>query len=185
MTRKLLHPGTVTALCAALLTVLMAIFPVSVLQSSLRGLAIWWEVLFPALFPFFVISELMLGIGIVHFAGKLLDPFMRPLFRIPGSGGFVLAMGYLSGYPVGARLASQLWDQRLITREEGERLIAVTTTSDPIFLMGAVSVGFFHQPAIAAVLAAAHYGGSLIVGLIMRFHGRTAETHDSIAEPSS
>ncbi len=171
MARMLLHPSTVTAFCAALLAALMAVFPEPVLHSSLRGLAIWWEVLFPALFPFFVISELMLGIGIVHFMGKLMDPFMRPLFRIPGSGGFVLAMGYLSGYPVGARLTSQLRDQQLLTRVEGERLVAITTTSDPIFLIGAVSVGFFHQQALAPILAAAHYGGSLIVGVLMRFHG--------------
>ncbi|CDN44361.1 sporulation integral membrane protein YlbJ [Paenibacillus sp. P22] len=173
MARMLLHPSTVTAFCAALLAALMAVFPEPVLHSSLRGLAIWWEVLFPALFPFFVISELMLGIGIVHFMGKLMDPFMRPLFRIPGSGGFVLAMGYLSGYPVGARLTSQLRDQQLLTRVEGERLVAITTTSDPIFLIGAVSVGFFHQSALAPILAAAHYGGSLLIGVLMRFHGAT------------
>ncbi|QGG55388.1 nucleoside recognition domain-containing protein [Paenibacillus sp. B01] len=182
MSRKLLHPSTVTALCAALLMALMAFYPASVLASSLRGLSIWWEVLFPALFPFFVLSELMLGLGIVHFAGKLLDPVMRPVFRIPGSGGFVLAMGYLSGYPVGARLASQLWDQKLISRVEGERLVAVTTTSDPIFLIGAVSVGFFHQAAIAPVLAAAHYGSSLAIGFLMRWHGR-GESEEGASDP--
>ncbi|QJC51251.1 sporulation integral membrane protein YlbJ [Paenibacillus albicereus] len=182
MSRKLLHPSALTALCAALLMALMAFYPASVLASSLRGLSIWWEVLFPALFPFFVLSELMLGLGIVHFAGKLLDPVMRPAFRIPGSGGFVLAMGYLSGYPVGARLASQLWDQKLITRVEGERLVAITTTSDPIFLIGAVSVGFFHQPGIAPVLAAAHYGSSLAIGFLMRWHGR-GEAEAAAPEP--
>ncbi|OXM17307.1 sporulation integral membrane protein YlbJ [Paenibacillus herberti] len=179
MLRTLLHPSTLTALIAVLLMLLMACFPAPVLESSLKGLSIWWEVLFPALFPFFVLSELMLGLGIVHFAGKLLDPFMRPVFRIPGSGGFVLAMGYLSGYPVGARLTSQLWDQRLINKVEGERLVAITTSSDPIFLIGAVSVGFFHQAAIAPVLAAAHYGGSLLIGLLMRFHGREESTSDA------
>lgn len=182
MLRSLLHPSTLTALIAALLMLLMALFPAPVLESSLKGLAIWWEVLFPALFPFFVLSELMLGLGIVHFAGRLLDPFMRPIFRIPGSGGFVLAMGFLSGYPVGARLTSQLWDQRLINRDEGERLVAITTTSDPIFLIGAVSVGFFHHPAIAPVLAAAHYGGSILVGLLMRFHGSKHTGGDAVHE---
>ncbi|SDS20507.1 sporulation integral membrane protein YlbJ [Paenibacillaceae bacterium GAS479] len=182
MLRTVLHPSTLTALIAVLLMLLMACFPAPVLESSLKGLSIWWDVLFPALFPFFVLSELMLGLGIVHFAGKLLDPFMRPVFRIPGSGGFVLAMGYLSGYPVGARLTSQLWDQRLINKVEGERLVAITTSSDPIFLIGAVSVGFFHQAAIAPVLAAAHYGGSLLIGLLMRFHGRDETTSDTAAE---
>ncbi|WP_245600135.1 sporulation integral membrane protein YlbJ [Paenibacillus harenae] len=152
----------------------MTVYPTETLNSSLRGLSIWWQVLFPALFPFFVISELLLGFGIVHFFGKLLDPLMRPLFRLPGIGGFVVTMGYISGYPVGARLTAQLWEQRLVSRAEGERLVAFTTTSDPIFLIGAVSVGFFHNVALAPLLAAAHYGGGLLIGFLMRFHDRHA-----------
>ena len=92
--------------------VLMALFPEAALQSALRGLAIWWDVLFPSLFPFFVISEVLLGFGVVHLIGTLLDPMMRPLFRIPGAGGFVAAMGYVSGYPVGAKLTAKLWEQK-------------------------------------------------------------------------
>ncbi|MEC0232082.1 sporulation integral membrane protein YlbJ [Paenibacillus alba] len=147
-------------------------FPHDGLQAALRGVSIWWDVLFPALFPFFVISEILLGFGIVHFFGTLLDPMMRPVFRIPGIGGFVMAMGFASGYPIGAKLTSQLWEQQLVNREEGERLVAFTTSSDPIFLIGAVSIGFFHDASLAIILATAHYGGSLLIGFMMRFHGR-------------
>jgi sporulation integral membrane protein YlbJ len=160
----------VTALFSVI--VLMALFPEAALQSALRGLSIWWDVLFPSLFPFFVISEVLLGFGVVHLIGTLLDPLMRPLFRIPGAGGFVAAMGYVSGYPVGAKLTAKLWEQKMVTREEGERLVAFTTSSDPIFLIGAVSIGFFHDPKIGLILALSHYGGGFLVGLIMRFHGR-------------
>lgn len=186
MLKALFHPLSLVAFAAFLLTMLMSVFPDAALQSSLRGLVIWWQVLFPALFPFFVISELMLGLGIVHFFGRLLDPLMRPLFRLPGIGGFVVAMGYLSGYPVGARLTAQLWEQRLVTRAEGERLVAFTTTSDPIFLIGAVSVGFFHQAALAPILAAAHYGGGLAIGLLMRFHapGEDAKPSSATGSPA-
>lgn len=179
MLRAMIHPLSLTAMTALFIALLMAVYPNETLFSSLRGLSIWWQVLFPALFPFFVISELMLGLGIVHFLGKLLDPFMRPLFRIPGIGGFVVAMGYMSGYPVGARLTSQLWEQRLITRNEGERLVAFTTTSDPVFLIGAVSVGFFHNVALAPLLAAAHYGSGFAIGLLMRFHGSREDRAES------
>ncbi|CQR58069.1 sporulation integral membrane protein YlbJ [Paenibacillus riograndensis] len=151
---------------------LMIMNPASSLDAALRGLSVWWDVLFPSLFPFFVISEMMLGFGVVHLFGALLDPLMRPLFNIPGSGGFVAAMGYVSGYPVGARLTAKLREQGLLNRVEGERLVAFTTSSDPIFLLGAVSVGFFHDASLGLILALAHYGGGLIVGLLMSFHGR-------------
>jgi len=172
------------ALLAIGLALLMAAFPAESLRAAVKGVGIWWDVLFPALFPFLVLSEVMLGMGLVHFFGTLLDPLMRPVFRVPGIGGFVMTMGFVSGYPVGARLTSQLWEQRLLNREEGERLVSFTTSSDPIFLIGAVSVGFFHNPALAMLLAAAHYGGAVLVGLVMRFHGCSKrERRDSAAAP--
>ncbi|RKN65443.1 sporulation integral membrane protein YlbJ [Paenibacillus ginsengarvi] len=155
---------------------LMLLYPAQSLEAALRGLSIWWDILFPALVPFLVIAELMLGFGIVHFFGTLLDPMMRPLFRVPGIGGFAMAMGFASGYPVGARLTAQLWEQRLLGRDEGERLVSFTTTSDPIFLIGAVSVGFFHNVGLAVILAAAHYGTGVVIGLLMRFHGSRTMT---------
>jgi sporulation integral membrane protein YlbJ len=154
------------------------------LNASLRGVAVWWEVLFPALFPFFVLSELLLGFGIVHLAGTLLDPFMRPLFRLPGVGGFIVAMGFVSGYPVGSRLTSRMMEQKLITRSQGERLVAMTTTSDPIFLIGAVCIGFFGSLQAAPVLAAAHYSSALLLGVGSRFQWKKTapEAEATVAE---
>lgn len=89
--------GIVLAACM----LLMLIHPSSSLDAALRGLAVWWDVLFPSLFPFFVISEIMLGFGIVHLFGALLDPLMRPLFNIPGSGGFVVPWDMCQDIPSG------------------------------------------------------------------------------------
>lgn len=183
MTRSRLPMLFVVAF-ALLFIVLLMLHPDEALQASIRGISIWWDVLFPSLLPFFIISEALLGFGIVHFIGTLLDPIMRPLFRVPGVGGFVVAMGYASGYPVGAKLTSQLREQKLITRAEGERLVSFTTSSDPIFLIGAVSVGFFENAGIALILAAAHYGSGLLLGLLMRFHNRQAPATPLPAEDS-
>lgn len=162
----------VILLMLAVTGLIMLAFPASSWDAAVRGLSIWWDVLFPSLFPFLVVSEVLLGFGIVHFLGKLMDPFMKPLFNIPGSGGFVAAMGFAAGYPVSAKLTAKIREQGLISREEGERLVSFTTSSDPIFLIGAVSVGFFHNSKLAGLLALAHYGGSIIIGLLMRFYGR-------------
>ncbi|MFK0525783.1 sporulation integral membrane protein YlbJ [Paenibacillus illinoisensis] len=180
---KLTH--VLITLALLVLCFLMVLFPAETWHASVRGLSIWWDVLFPSLFPFLVLSELLLGFGIVHFLGTLLNPLMRPLFRVPGSGGFVFAVSCASGYPTGAKLTAQLWDQKLVTREEGERLVAFTTSSDPIFMIGAVSVGFFHNVAVAPVLVASHYAAAFIVGLLMRFHGRAASSSSPSPTPST
>lgn len=181
MNVKKIH-GPLLAVGLAGCMLLLLIHPEASLSAALRGLTVWWDVLFPSLFPFFVISEVMLGFGVVHLFGTLLDPLMRPLFGIPGSGGFVAAMGYVSGYPVGAKLTAKLREQNLISRIEGERLVAFTTSSDPIFLLGAVSVGFFHDASLGLILALSHYGAGLLVGLLMSFHGRREEV---ISTPDS
>ena len=72
--------------------------PQAALLASIRGLNIWWEVVFPSLLPFFIIAELLISIGVVKFIGVILEPLMRPLFRVPGIGGFVWAMGMASGF---------------------------------------------------------------------------------------
>lgn len=145
-------------------------FPEESFNASLRGLKVWWEIIFPALFPFLLTSELLLGFGIVRFLGVLLEPLMRPLFNVPGVGGFVLTMGFASGYPMGAKLSTRLREQKLISKTEGERLVAFTSTSDPLFIFGAISVGFFHDPKLGVSLAIIHYLSSLLVGFIMKYY---------------
>lgn len=155
---------------AILIAIAIIQYPEDSFNASLRGLRIWWDIIFPALFPFLITAELLFGFGVVHFMGVLLEPLMKPLFNVPGVGGFVLAMGFASGYPMGAKLSARLREQNLISRVEGERLVSFTSTSDPLFLTGAIAVGFFHDPKLGATLAIIHYLSSIIVGLIMRFY---------------
>lgn len=154
-------------------------FPEEAFQASLKGLDTWWKIVFPSLLPFFIVSELLIGFGIVRFIGVLLEPFMRPIFRVPGVGGFVWAMGMASGNPAGAKLTVRMRQEKAITRIEGERLVAFTSSANPLFIFGAVAVGFFHNVQLGIILGIAHYTGNIFVGLIMRFYGKEKlEKHD-------
>ncbi len=162
-----------TLLLAASITIValaVILFPEHTLEASKSGLSMWWNIVFPSLLPFFIISELLIGIGVVRFIGILLEPLMRPLFRVPGSGAFVLAMGIASGFPAGAKYTAHLRKNNDISAIEGERLVSFTNCSNPLFIFAAVAVGFFHNPALGVILAAAHYAGNILVGFVMRFH---------------
>lgn len=167
------HSPILTLLLAfstiALVFALVAYSQIS-FEAAVRGLKIWWEVVFPSTLPFIVLSEILMGLGVVHFVGVLLEPLMRPLFNVPGTGGFVLAMGFSSGYPVAAKLTTRLRQQGNVTQAEGERLVSFTTTGDPLFVMGAVAIGFFHSEQMGFILALTHYLSAVIMGLIYRFH---------------
>lgn len=158
------------------LTLAIIFNPKESLEASTRGLSIWWEVVFPSLLPFFIVSELLIGFGVVKFIGVLLEPFMRPIFRVPGVGGFVWAMGMASGNPAGAKLTARIRQENQITSLQAERLVCFTSSSNPLFIFGAVAVGFFNDATLGILLAAAHYLGNLFVGLTMRFYGGNEQT---------
>ncbi|MGF7533317.1 dipicolinic acid transporter SpoVV [Bacillus mexicanus] len=159
------------------LTATVISHPQASFEASKTGLSMWWEVVFPSLLPFFILSELLIGFGIVRFVGVLLEPFMRPIFRVPGVGGFVLAMGMASGNPAGAKLTARLRQEKQISRVEAERLASFTNSSNPLFIFGAVAVGFFQNASLGILLASAHYLGNLAVGLTMRSYGRKEEQY--------
>lgn len=160
------------ASAAIILAFSLVLFPKEALEASGRGLDMWWNVVFPSLLPFFIVSELLIGFGVVSFLGVILEPLMRPLFRVPGLGGFVWAMGLASGNPAGAKLAVQMRQQKRITRIEGERLAGFTNSSNPLFIFGAIAVGFFYNPALGMILALSHYAGNILVGIVLRFYGK-------------
>ncbi|MEH7075074.1 sporulation integral membrane protein YlbJ [Neobacillus drentensis] len=147
-------------------------YPQESLDASIRGLNMWWEIVFPSLLPFFIVSEMLIGFGVVKFIGVLLEPLMRPLFKVPGVGGFVWAMGMASGFPAGAKFTARLRQEGQLSQIEAERLVSFTNSSNPLFIFGAVSVGFFYNPHLGLTLALAHYLGNICVGLIMRFYGK-------------
>lgn len=147
-------------------------FPDQTFEASIRGLNIWWEVVFPSLLPFFIIAELLISFGVVGFIGVLFEPIMRPLFNVPGVGSFAWIMGMASGYPSGAKISARLLEENKLTKIEAERLLSFTNASSPLFIFGAVSVGFFHDAKLGLLIALSHYAGNALVGICMGFYGR-------------
>lgn len=128
--------GRITALvwaaAAVLLTLSLVLYPETALHAAKDGMNLFLNVVFPSLLPFFILSEIMLGLGVVHFIGVLFTPLMRPLFNTPGEGAFVLSMGLAAGYPMDAVITARFRKQGLCTRIEGERMLAYSNTADPV-----------------------------------------------------
>lgn len=161
----------VWALSAVLLTLSLVLYPRAAVESAKEGLSLFLNVVFPSLLPFFILSDVLLALGVVHFIGVLFEPLMRPLFNVPGEGAFVLSMGLAAGYPMDAVITSRFRKSGMCTRVEGERMLAFSNTADPLFIFGAVAVGMFSMPALGKTMALAHYLGALLVGLLFRFYG--------------
>lgn len=163
---------------------LLITFPKEAFDASLLGLNMWWEVVFPSLLPFFIIAELLLSFGVVKFIGRILEPVMRPIFNVPGVGSFAWIMGMASGYPTGAKITARLREEGELSQIEAERLVAFTNASSPLFIFGAIAVGFFHDAALGLFIAVCHYAGNLLVGICMRFYGKNPKQKKSMTKKS-
>lgn len=150
----------------------LIIFPSNTINAALNGLKTWSNIVLPSLMPFFIGAEILIGLGVVNFIGVLLNPIMQPLFGVSGEGSFSFAMSIASGYPIGVSLVSKLRKQNLISRVEAQRLVSFCSTSGPLFMIGAVSVGMFKNPSIGALLTSSHYLGAITIGILFRNYGR-------------
>ena len=147
----------------------MLINPRETVQAASQGLVLWYSVVLPALLPFFIVAELLVKIRFVNFMGILMEPVMRPLFRLPGCSSLVLVMGFTSGFPVGAVLTRKLYDQQQLTADEAERLLVFTNNASPLFILGAVGIGMLGNPQAGYLLALAHYLSNFLLGILLRF----------------
>lgn len=167
-----------------LLALAMFYYPQEVVRSATDGLSLWWHYVLPALLPFFILSELLLASGFVHFMGVLVEPLMRPVFRLPGQASFVVAMSFTSGIPIGAILTSRLRNQNALTKVEGERLLAFTCNPSPGFMFGAVASSMLLRPELGIVLVSSVYLGNIIVGILFRFYGAKGTNKLPYSKPS-
>lgn len=158
-------------LCAAagLLT-----YPQQSMQAARQGLDLCANVIVPSLFPFFVLSSLVVELGMAGWLGRALERVMYPLFRVSGAGAGALVLGFVGGYPVGARTAIRLYEKGLCSRAETERLLAFCNNSGPAFILGVVGVGVFGSSRVGLLLYLVHMAAGLLVGLVFRFHGPAA-----------
>jgi len=147
----------------------LILFSETSVNAALKGVRLWLDIVLPSLFPFFVASEVLNSTGFVRATGVLLEPVMRPLFKVPGCGSFALAMGITSGYPVGARITCSLLENGDISRSEAERLLAFTNNSGPLFIVGAVATGMYGIPSLGLFLLACHIAAAFTVGILLGF----------------
>lgn len=174
----------VLAAALALATAGLVIFPRECSLAAREGLSLCGNVIIPSLFPFFVLSSLLVDLGLVGYVGRAMEGIMYPLFRVSGPCASALALGFIGGYPVGARTAISLYRQGLCTRAEAQRLLAFCNNSGPAFILGVVGAGVFGSGRVGLLLYLTHIAASCLVGLLFRFYGGRETARDRRGGPT-
>ena len=166
-------------------TFCLLIFSKSNLPAVKSGLALWANSVIPSLFPFFVATELLMHTNIITLFGNLLNRFMKPFFNIRGEGAFAFIMGIISGYPVGAKIASNFRQNNICSKEECERLLSFTNNSGPLFIIGTVGILMFKNTTIGILLFITHLLACVTVGFIFRYWKKDKNTFHTTPSSSS
>ena len=163
----------------------LLLFSSSNLPAIKKGLSLWENSVVPALFPFFVATELLMNTNFVTILGRFLNKIMKPLFNIRGEGSFGFIMGLISGYPVGAKIACDFRVKNICSKEECERLLSFTNNSGPLFIVGTVGISMFGNSTIGLLLLITHILACITVGIIFRFWKFGKKSPDYVSTKTS
>ena len=130
-----------------------------------NSLSLCANVLIPSLFPFLILSDLILSAGAADRLGAVVAKPFRALLGISGAGVSAVLLGMLCGFPIGARMTVSLYEQGRIDRGEAERLLAFCSIPSPAFLIGSVGVSLLGSRSQGILLYAVNVTSSFLVCL--------------------
>lgn len=125
-------------------------------QDGLRLIA---TAVLPVLFPFFVITSLILNLT------NATHPWL------------VSVLAYCSGYPNGARLTQDLYSQQRISLPQAQQLIITTSTPSPFFVIATAGVVFLHEIKLGCAIFLCAIIGAILNGYLWRPTKKLKQTY--------
>ena len=134
-----------------------------------KGLVLCATAVIPALFPFMVISEIVVTSGVGLRVSRLFARPMRRLFGVGEAGACAYILGLVCGFPIGAKTAVSLYDQGCITKSELERLMTFCNNPGSAFVISAVGVALLGNQRVGIALYLSVILSSLTVGIVGKY----------------
>ena len=131
------------------------------------GLRLWYEKMVPVLFPFMVLSGTLIRMGLVESLIRPIRPFFGKLFRISDPAVYTILMGFLCGFPMGARTTAEFRNRQELSVAEGQFLLAFCNNFGPVYFLGFV-LPLLHRTLKLPYLMGM-YGIPVIYGLFLRY----------------
>ena len=127
----------------------LLLYPQEALAASKEGMQLWLNVLLPVLLPFLILTGILIH---TNMAGKLLQPvevIWNKVLGVSAAGAYAVIVGALCGYPVGAKIISDLYENHQISESEAKYLLTFTNHASPVFVRICVisvsKIRFLHE----------------------------------------
>ncbi len=139
------------------------------------GFSFCIQVLIPSLFPFIFLSSFMVKSGISALLGKLFSPITKILFYLPGCSAPAIILGLTGGYPSGAKYVKSLLDEKLINKEQANRMMCFNVGAGPAFIISAVGEILFKNKQIGIIIFSSEISFALLLGVFLGFCARISK----------
>lgn len=121
-----------------MLTLLLLSFPKESLSYSFTGLQLWFNKMIPTLLPFMILSGIMIRLNLTESFVRVLSPVLTPVLSISLNGIYAVVIGFLCGFPMGAKVIADLLFHNKISKKEAEFLLSFCNNIGPIYFISFV-----------------------------------------------
>jgi len=154
-----------TAACLGLAALLVINSPLAT-EGARQGLLLCGRVIIPSMYPFFVLCGLLTQLELRPARRRSL---LWAVLRQPPTALWVILLGFLSGYPVGAKMSAQMMDRGMLSRPQAQRLQLFCVNAGPAYLIGAVGTAMMGSRRAGLILFVSMTASALALGIVTRF----------------
>ncbi|HEY5561134.1 MAG TPA: sporulation integral membrane protein YlbJ [Clostridiaceae bacterium] len=143
------------------------IFPQRCMTASIYGAEIFFKSVFPALFPFLVLTNLLFLYDGINIYSKIFGNILCKPLKLPKEASVVLIISFLCGYPLGAKYSFDLYNKGIIDYYDFNRLASIASNSSPIFMIGTIGTAIYGNPLLGYILLGGNLLSCIAMGLIL------------------
>ena len=136
--------------------------------SIIYALKMWVNKLIPALFPFFIISDILINYNITEYIPKFIKKMCKDVWKITDNMLAIFILSMISGFPSNARNTRMMYDMNSIDVDEANHILMFSHFSNPIFILMTVGIFFFNNKKIGIIILVVHYLSNFILGFFLR-----------------
>lgn len=164
---KIFRKNLILTLLLGTLLVFILCFSDMAKEYAFLGLSVWFEQMIPSLLPFMILSTMLVRLNLDEVLIKPVKGILKAVYRISDGGVYVLVMGFLCGFPMGAKTAVMEYEAGKITKKEAEFLLAFTNNIGPAYFLSFV-YGNIYPPVPLWKGLLFIYALPLLYGIVLR-----------------
>ena len=157
-------------ICLIFCFFIMLSFPQIVLTGASKGLLLWFNTVIPTLFPFILITNILISTHAFHLLNKFFSPLLCKLFQTSQQGAFVVISGFFCGYPMGAKTANDLCVRKYISRAEGGYLLSFCNNVSPVFIVSYIVLQNLKSPTLIPPTIFILLGSPVLCSFLFRLY---------------